>query len=51
VPVERVRETAEVLTAMDARVDLRVYPGMGHTVSWEELKAVRAMMADVVSRP
>jgi predicted esterase len=51
VPVERVRETAEVLTAMDARVDLCVYPGMGHTVSWEELKAVRAMMADLVSRP
>lgn len=51
VPVERVRESAEVLTGMDARVDLRVYPGMGHTVNRDELRAVRALMARVLETP
>lgn len=51
VPVERVRETAEVLAGMDARVDLRVYPGMGHTVNRDELRVVRALMARVLETP
>lgn len=45
IPVERVRETAEVLRGLGAEVDERIYPGMGHTVNREEIEAVRMMLA------
>jgi predicted esterase len=44
VPVERVEESAEVLKRMGARVDARIYKGMGHTVNADEVKAVRALL-------
>lgn len=44
VPLERVRESTEVLTGMGAVVDERIYPGMGHTVNQDELAAVDAML-------
>lgn len=43
IPVERVHETAEVLSGMGASVDKRIYPGMGHTVNADELTAVREL--------
>jgi predicted esterase len=49
VPVERVRETAEVLGALGADVDLRIYPGMGHTVNSEELERAQSMLQHLVS--
>jgi predicted esterase len=45
VPLERVRESAEVFRRMDAAVDERIYPGMGHTVNRDELNAVDALLA------
>lgn len=47
VPVARAEETASVLTGMGARVDLRIYPGMGHTINRDELEAARALLAAV----
>jgi predicted esterase len=44
IPVERVRETADVLATMTATVDTRIYRGMGHTVNTDEISAVRAML-------
>jgi phospholipase/carboxylesterase len=44
IPIERVEETAEVLGGLDAIVDLRIYPGMGHTVNEDELSAAREML-------
>jgi predicted esterase len=44
VPIERVRETARVLRALDAVVDERIYPDMGHLVNEDELHAVRALL-------
>jgi predicted esterase len=44
IPVERVRETADVFTTMNATVDTRIYRGMGHTVSTDEISAVRALL-------
>jgi predicted esterase len=41
VPWERVEETAEVLARMGAEVELRRFPGMPHTMSGEEVEAVR----------
>jgi len=48
IPLERVRDTADVLDAMGAQVDLRVYPGMGHTVNDDEIRAVRDLIAGLV---
>ena len=45
IPLERVQDTADALQAMHADVDLRVYPGMGHTVNDDELQAARALVA------
>jgi predicted esterase len=45
IPVERVRETAEVFTRLGATVDTRIYPGMGHTVNEDEIAAVRALLS------
>lgn len=45
IPVERVRESAEIYRRLGAAVDERIYPGMGHTVNRDELGAVRALLA------
>lgn len=44
IPVERVDESAEVFRRMGAVVDKRIYPGMGHTVSLDEIQAVAALL-------
>jgi predicted esterase len=49
IPVERVQESAEVLAQMAAAVDARIYPGMGHTVNGDELKAARALLQAMVA--
>jgi predicted esterase len=46
IPLERVLETAEVFQRLGARVDKRIYPGMGHLINHDELDAVRAMLRD-----
>jgi predicted esterase len=45
IPVERVRESGEVLRRMGAQVDERIYPRMGHTINHDELDAVRMLLA------
>ncbi|MEO8075760.1 MAG: dienelactone hydrolase family protein [Acidobacteriota bacterium] len=44
IPVDRVRESAQVFRAMGAVVDERIYPRMGHTVNQDEIDAVRALL-------
>ena len=46
VPWSRVQESADILTAMGARVTLRRYPGRPHTVSPDELVSARALLAE-----
>lgn len=48
VPAWRVEETAEVLRRMGAEVDLRLYPGLGHTVNDDELAAARVLLTQMV---
>lgn len=48
IPVERVHETARVLRSMDAEVDERIYPGLGHTVIDDELEAARTILEGLV---
>jgi predicted esterase len=43
IPAERVRLTAKVLETLGGSVDLRLYPGMGHTINDDELSAVRTI--------
>jgi len=45
IPLQRVKETTEVLTRMGATVTERIYPAMGHTVNEDELERVRALVA------
>lgn len=47
IPVERVEETAEVLGRMGASVTQRIYAGMGHTVTDDEIDHLRAMLDDL----
>jgi len=45
IPVERVRESAEVFGRLEAVVDERIYPRLGHTVNEDEIAAVRALLS------
>jgi predicted esterase len=47
IPKERVLETADVFKRMGARVTARLYPGMAHTVSLEEIAEVRALVSAI----
>jgi predicted esterase len=47
IPKERVIETGEVFKRMAAKVTVRLYPGIGHTVSQDEIDAVREIVEGV----
>jgi predicted esterase len=47
IPLERVKETTQVLTRLGAQVAERIYPAMGHTVSEDEMEQVRELVAGV----
>ena len=49
VPKVRVDESAHVFRQLQASVDERIYPGMGHLVIEDELEAARAIL-DAVGR-
>jgi predicted esterase len=44
IPKERVEESGEALDRLGAAVDVRLYPGMGHTVNRDELEAARTIL-------
>ena len=44
IPLERVRESERVLSALGADVAVEIYPGAGHGVVDEELRRVRALL-------
>ncbi len=45
IPLERVKESADVCRRMGAAVDERIYAGMGHLVNMDEITAVRSLLA------
>jgi predicted esterase len=47
IPKERVLETGEVFKRMGATVSVRLYPGMPHTVSEDELTVVRMLLEGI----
>jgi predicted esterase len=44
VPESRVRESAELFARMGAQVTTRIYPGMGHLVSDDEIQEARRIL-------
>jgi predicted esterase len=49
IPAARVTETADVLRRMRASVEAVLYPGMGHTVSADEIGRVRVLLSRLPS--
>jgi len=49
IPVERVRESAAVMEHLGAEVDLRIYPGIAHTVVEDELEYMVGHLAGLVT--
>ena len=50
VPFERVQETERVLSNLGAKVQLRRYPGMPHTINDEELGVCRKLLEAIATR-
>jgi phospholipase/carboxylesterase len=44
VPVERVNVSADILTGMNAEVTKKIYKGMGHTISQDEINVVSELI-------
>jgi predicted esterase len=44
-----VHYTAEVMRRLGGDVDERIYPGMGHIISQDELDIVRALMGALIT--
>ena len=44
IPVDRVYESADVMTHLGAVVDMRIYPRMGHAINEEEIRTVDALL-------
>jgi predicted esterase len=49
IPKERVIEAGQVFERMGAEVTVRLYPGMAHTVSPDEIEVVRAIVKGVAA--
>ncbi len=45
VPVQRVKETGELLSRMNAGVTLKFYQNMGHTINEDEIKEANAILS------
>jgi phospholipase/carboxylesterase len=45
IPLERVHESTEVFRRMGASVDERIYPGMDHTITKDEIEAATALLS------
>lgn len=50
IPRERVEESGRTLGAIGGIVDLRIYPGMGHTINADEIGAVQGILAGLPRR-
>lgn len=49
VPLERIKETTTALSRLGAKVDERIYPRMGHIVNDDEVRAVQALLQQLVA--
>jgi len=49
IPAARVEHSAAVLGKLGGAVTLRLYPNMGHTVNHDEVRYIRALLAELVA--
>lgn len=49
IPVERVQETTQALRALNADVEERIYPGMGHSINDEEIAWLQETLRDLAT--
>ncbi|WP_425905705.1 alpha/beta hydrolase [Nitrobacter sp. TKz-YC02] len=49
IPVERVRESSRVLSALGGDVVEKIYPHMGHEINDDEVGQVRALLSNLVA--
>jgi predicted esterase len=47
IPLARVKESSAVMAALGGAVTERIYPGMGHTVTGDEVEEIRKVLAGV----
>jgi phospholipase/carboxylesterase len=47
IPLDRVHESCQVLTAMGAVVTERIYPGIGHAINQDEIAHVRKLLDNI----
>ncbi|MBX3065767.1 MAG: alpha/beta hydrolase [Anaerolineae bacterium] len=48
IPLQRVKDSAEIMRKLGGNVTGRIYPRMGHTINADEIEFVRGMMKEVV---
>lgn len=48
IPLERVKQSAEILRALGGAVTDKIYPGMGHTIVEDEIEHVRRIVDTMV---
>jgi predicted esterase len=48
IPLQRVKETTSLLTALGAQVTERIYPDMGHTINEEELTLAQEILSQAM---
>lgn len=44
IPLHRVKETSRLLQGMGAQVNEQIFPGMPHTIVWEEIEAANLIL-------
>jgi predicted esterase len=49
IPLERVTETADILAKLKASVNMKIYPGMGHTINQDEIDQAMAIVQQVAT--
>ena len=48
IPIQRVRQSAEVMEGLNGSVTTKIYAGMGHTINQDEISFVRRLLAELV---
>lgn len=48
IPLERVQESSDVFRNMHAKVEEKIYPGMGHTINQDEIDSINDILKSTI---
>ena len=48
IPVERVHETAQIMTVLGGNVTKKIYPNMGHTIIQDEIDEANKLLSGIL---